>query len=62
MSIYAVVQSDTNICDNITVWDGVTPWQPPADHYVVLNDDGRGEIGWIYDPQTGEWTPPAQGG
>jgi len=59
MSIYAIVNSSTNVCDNMCVWDGASPWQPPPGHYTVLNDDGAGEIGWTYDPQTQAWTPPA---
>lgn len=58
MTVYAVIHSQTNLCDNMIVWDDVTPWTPPPDHYVVANDDGRGNIGWTYNPQTGEWLEP----
>jgi hypothetical protein len=60
MSIYAIIDSATNVCDNMSVWDGVTPWSPPPGHYAVLNDDGAGSIGWSYDPNTGTWTPPPE--
>jgi hypothetical protein len=57
MSTYAIIDSSTNVCDNMCVWDGVTPWEPPPNHYIVLNDDGAGNIGDFYDQTTGTWTP-----
>ncbi len=60
MSIYAVINSETNICDNVIVWDDVTPWSAPAGHYTVLDNDGAGSIGWTYDPNTGTWSAPPE--
>jgi hypothetical protein len=30
MADYALVNSTTGLIENITIWDGVTPWDPPA--------------------------------
>ena len=58
MTTYAIIDASTNVCVNMCVWDNVTPWEPPLGCYVVNNDDGAGEIGWIYDPANGQWSPP----
>jgi len=58
MSNYAVINSNTNICDNIIVLDEGSTWAPPADHYIVNIDDGQGGIFWHYDPATQVWTAP----
>jgi hypothetical protein len=59
MTVYAVVKTEDNVCDNMVVWnDDHGPWSPPADHYTVVNDDGAGDIGWTYDPATQVWTAP----
>lgn len=58
MELYAVINSQTNICENVCVWDGATPWSPPTGYYAVaLGDSGAG-IGWSYDPNTQTWTAP----
>ena len=59
MTIYAVIKTEDNICDNMIVWeDTLGPWAPPLNHYIVNNDSGAGDIGWIYDPVTYEWVAP----
>ena len=58
MSTYALIDTTTNVCDNMCLWDGVTPWEPPPGHYIVLDDNGAGGIGWSYDPATSTWSPP----
>ncbi len=30
MADYALVNSTTGLIENIALWDGVTPWEPPA--------------------------------
>jgi hypothetical protein len=58
MSIFAVIDDATNICDNVTVLDEGATWAPPFDHYIV-NIDGKGVgLGWHYDPSTGVWVGP----
>lgn len=55
---YAVINDLTNIVENVVVVDDGSSWQPPAGFYAVdLADSGAG-IGWSYDPQTGQFTPP----
>jgi hypothetical protein len=45
---YAVISSSTNIVENAIIWDGVTPWTPPAGCYTVpIGSSGAG-IGWSY--------------
>jgi hypothetical protein len=60
MSTYAVINSNTNICDNIIVLDEGSPWTPPAGHYIVNIDEGQGGIFWSYDPATQVWTAPPE--
>lgn len=61
MSTYAVVNSSTNVCDNVIVWDDqIHPWTPPADHYTVNIDGLEVAIGWSYNPNTNEWTAPPE--
>ena len=39
MSNYALVNKQTNICDNVISWDGDTnKWQPPETHLALLVD------------------------
>lgn len=42
---YAVVRLSDNVVVNLVSWDGVSPWQPPEGHELVLSDVA--EIGWI---------------
>lgn len=45
---YAVIDSQTNVVENVIVWDGVSPWTPPAGYYTApIGDSGAG-IGWSY--------------
>lgn len=47
MDTYAVIDETTNICINCIIWDGVTPYTPPAGTFMVLANGGG--IGWIWD-------------
>lgn len=59
MTTYAVIESATNICDNVVVWDdNLGPWTPPDGHYIVNIDGQSVGIGFHYDPATQVWTPP----
>lgn len=58
MTIYAVIVTATNICDNVVVLDEGSTWTPPADHYTVDIDGISVGIGWHYDPNTKVWTAP----
>jgi hypothetical protein len=64
MGIFSVIDSNTNICDNVIEWDDqIHPWTPPDNHYTVNIDGHFVGIGWYYDPSAETWTAPplAQG-
>jgi hypothetical protein len=53
---HALINSETNIVENVIVWDGKTPWAPPAGYYVhAVGASGAG-IGWSYI--NGEFVAP----
>jgi hypothetical protein len=54
---YAVISSETNIVENVIVWDGVTPWTPPTGYYVEPIGDSGAWIGWSYI--NGQFVPPS---
>ena len=56
MKRYAIVDTSTNICVNVSQWDGETPWSPGEGFIAVQSDVA--EIGDIYNPETGEFTKP----
>ena len=40
MSIFAVIETSTNLCDNVVEWnDAEHPWVAPENHYTI-NIDG----------------------
>jgi hypothetical protein len=45
---YAVINSETNIVENVTLWDGVVLWTPPEGRYVQLLDNALAGIGWSF--------------
>lgn len=45
---YAVINAETNIVENVILWDGESPWQPPAGMYVQ-ELSGEAGIGWKYE-------------
>lgn len=54
---YAVINSETNIVENVIVWDGQTPWTPPVGYYVEPVGDSGAGIGWSY--VDGQFVAPA---
>lgn len=56
MARCAVVHDDDNIVVNIIVADPTDP--PPDNCYLIDVDNKPCDIGWIYDPATGEFSPP----
>ena len=60
MKTYACINQDTNIVENVIVWDGITEYTPEEGHYLVEIPVGvDGGIECIY--QNGEFirpTPP----
>jgi hypothetical protein len=54
MARYAIVSNGT--VENVSEWDGVTPWEPPSGTTAVPCPDDV-VIGYTYDGS--EWTPPS---
>jgi hypothetical protein len=55
MSNYALVNKQTNICDNVVSWDGDTnKWQPPETHMAMLVDTTP-SLRWRANYELNEW-------
>lgn len=57
MSRCAVVQYSDNVVVNIILADP-TDTPPDGCFLVAVSDDQFLDIGWIYDPETGTFSPP----
>ena len=57
MSIYAMIDENTNIVSNVIVLEEGAHWQPPAGVYMVNIDGLEVGIGFTYDKTTNTWTP-----
>lgn len=56
-----MVNKDTNICDNVTVWDGnPDTWTPPA-IYLMLPQNSTPAKNWIWDDVNKIWVLETQG-
>jgi hypothetical protein len=53
---YAVINSETNIVENIIAWDGLTEWTPPEGCYTQILEDTAAGIGWSF--VNGQWIEP----
>lgn len=49
---YAVINEQTNIVENVILWDGEPPWQPPAGTYVQSLEGTEAGIGWKFENET----------
>ena len=58
MQTWAVIDSATNIVDNVIVLEEGAEWTPPPDHYIKNITGLEVGIGWTYDPTTGQWSSP----
>ena len=54
ISQYAHIDQITNVVTNVSLWDGITTWNPPENTFVVQSDIAN--IDDIYDPKTGTFT------
>ena len=52
---YCMVDAQTNICDNVVVWDGNTETWPVPDSHLVLPQATTPSKAWAYNTDTGEW-------
>ena len=50
---YAIVD-ETGLVVNVTIWDVISPWEPPAGHTAVPLTEGG--IGWTF--VDGAFVPP----
>lgn len=54
---YAIVDNATKVVQNVIVWDGVTPFNPPAGTTLVNIDNTLCGPGWIQQTD-GSFIPP----
>lgn len=55
MQNYLLINTETNTCDNLVVWDGDTnTWQPPSTH-IAMPADTTPAMVWVMDETI---TPP----
>jgi len=55
---YAIVNTATDVVENVIIWDGETPYEP-NEGYIVVSASDQVSIGWLY--VNGELqAPPAQ--
>lgn len=54
---YSVINSLTNIVENVVEWDGETLWSPPPGTYIT---PGYFIVNGLYDPETNTATPPPE--
>jgi hypothetical protein len=49
---YAVISNTDLIVQTVVVWDGVSPWEPPAGTFLVqLEENEPCGAGWLYSPE-----------
>lgn len=52
---YCMVNSQTNVCDNVVLWDGnPDTWQPPSD-YLMLVQATTPAKNWVWDAAAKTW-------
>lgn len=55
MENYVLINNQTDIVDNVVVWDGNTQdWTPPASH-TALPQATTPRLIWVQDQQTQAW-------
>jgi len=56
MENYVLINTQTNIVDNLVVWDGSTQtWTPPTSH-IAVPQATTPRVVWIFDEQTSTWS------
>jgi hypothetical protein len=56
--IFALINDETNIVENVVVLDEGAVWTPPDNDYLIDITNLEVGINWSYNPDTQEWTPP----
>lgn len=57
MDNYALINVQTNLVENIVLWDGQSHWQSPDGYICLKIRDDEAEIGSTYNPDTKTFTP-----
>jgi hypothetical protein len=53
---YCMINQQTNVCDNVVVWDGnPNTWTPPAG-YLMLVQATTPAKNWVYDEVNKVWS------
>lgn len=57
---YAVISNVDSVVQTVVVWDGVSPWEPPAGTFLVqLQENEPCGSEWIYSAENSpRFTPP----
>lgn len=58
MDRYAIINTQTNLVENLIIWDGQTPWQGPENFICIKINESDADIGSTYDPVSQTFTPP----
>jgi hypothetical protein len=59
---YCTVDTATNICDNVVMWDGnPDTWTPPVDHLMLAQSTTPAKV-WEYDSVAKTWSLGVQVG
>lgn len=56
MDRYCIIETASNLVVNIIIWDGSSEYVPPDGTFLNPATDDV-EIGWVYDPQSGDYSP-----
>lgn len=52
---YCMVNEQTNICENVTLWDGDPQnWTPPSG-YLMFPQNTTPAKDWVFNPATNTW-------
>lgn len=55
MQNYLLINTETNTCDNLVVWDGdASTWQPSASHLAMVADTTPAMV-WVLDETTPDY-------
>jgi hypothetical protein len=58
MDNYALINIQTNLVENVIVWDPQNVWTSPEGFICIKVDGDAAEIGSTYDPVSQTFTPP----
>lgn len=52
---YCIIDSQSGVCDNVTLWDGdMGVWQPPVKHIAVPQASTPSKV-WVQVDNTQQW-------